>query len=62
MKSYNIAIDTFIEGDYRKAGQVINLGLDRAKELLAAGQIIDPDAMASLKASVREPAGKKTGG
>lgn len=59
MKDYTIAIDTFLEGNYRKAGETIRLGLDRAKELLAAGQVIDPDAADSLKASAKDSASKK---
>ncbi|SCM79964.1 conserved hypothetical protein [uncultured Pleomorphomonas sp.] len=50
MKTYTIAIDTFIEGDYRKKGEPIRLSEARAQIYLDVGQIIDPDASAEVTA------------
>jgi hypothetical protein len=46
MKEYTIAIDTFIEGDYRKKDEPIRLSKERAQIYIDAGQITDPDAVA----------------
>lgn len=58
MKDYPIAIDTFLEGNYRKAGELIRLSEARAKVYVDAGQITDPDA--PVEDASKTPRGKKS--